>query len=431
MKLPKNWPQKIGRGHSTVKIYRTPSNGCDQFTVAYYMSDKRVRKTFAKYELATIEADKVHAALCAGELKVVELKGEDCLSYLRAKEAIKETGMPLEMVAIRYADAHRLLGGASLTEAVEFFLKHHPNNLPKKTVPVVVEELLNAKDADGMSDVYLKDLRLRLERFAKKFPRGIALITTAEVEDFLRDLKKPATRGKDNKPVMKSLTGRSRNNYRRAIGTLFYFAETRGYLPKGNGRIEAVAVAREEDGDIDIFTPAELEQLFKTAWDKPELIPFLAIAAFAGLRHAEITRLEWPEIRLDDGFIEVKARKAKTASRRLVPITPNLRAWLEPLKQVSGHVVHHENMPNQIQWLAYHSKVSWKHNALRHSFISYRLAQVQNTAQVALEAGNSPQMVFQHYRELVRPADAEKWFAITPDTVPKPERKIIPLAKVA
>ena len=27
---------------------------------------------------------------------------------------------------------------------------------------------------------------------------------------------------------------------------------------------------------------------------------------------------------------------------------------------------------------------AWKHNALRHSFISYRLA-VQNTAQVALE----------------------------------------------
>jgi len=36
---------------------------------------------------------------------------------------------------------------------------------------------------------------------------------------------------------------------------------------------------------------------------------------------------------------------------------------------------------------------AWKHNALRHSFISYRLAAVQNTAQVALEAGNSPQMI--------------------------------------
>ncbi len=56
---------------------------------------------------------------------------------------------------------------------------------------------------------------------------------------------------------------------------------------------------------------------------------------------------------------------------------------------------------------------AWKNNGLRHSFISYGLAAIQNTAQVALEAGNSPQMIFQHYRELVRPADAEKWFAVT------------------
>jgi hypothetical protein len=56
----------------------------------------------------------------------------------------------------------------------------------------------------------------------------------------------------------------------------------------------------------------------------------------------------------------------------------------------------------------------WKHNALRHSFISYRVAQTQNVAQVALEAGNSPRVVFSNYRELVRPVDAERWFAISP-----------------
>ena len=40
---------------------------------------------------------------------------------------------------------------------------------------------------------------------------------------------------------------------------------------------------------------------------------------------------------------------------------------------------------------------AWRHNALRHSFVSYRLATIQNTAQVALEAGNRPQMIFHHY----------------------------------
>jgi hypothetical protein len=52
----------------------------------------------------------------------------------------------------------------------------------------------------------------------------------------------------------------------------------------------------------------------------------------------------------------------------------------------------------------------------RHSFISYRLADVQAAAKVALEAGNSPQIIFHHYRELVRPKDAKSRFSIAPGT---------------
>ena len=58
--------------------------------------------------------------------------------------------------------------------------------------------------------------------------------------------------------------------------------------------------------------------------------------------------------------------------------------------------------------------VPWKHNALRHSFISYRVADIQNVVQAALEAGNSPGMIFGHHRELVMADDARTWFAIAP-----------------
>jgi hypothetical protein len=51
---------------------------------------------------------------------------------------------------------------------------------------------------------------------------------------------------------------------------------------------------------------------------------------------------------------------------------------------------------------------AWKHNALRHSFISYRVAQIQNVAQAVLEAGNSPRIVFPNYQELVRPRPIRK-----------------------
>jgi hypothetical protein len=67
-----------------------------------------------------------------------------------------------------------------------------------------------------------------------------------------------------------------------------------------------------------------------------------------------------------------------------------------------------------VQLKKHDRKLEWKHNGLRHSFISYRVAETQNVAQVALEAGNSPQIIFSNYRELVRPAEAKKRFAIAP-----------------
>jgi integrase len=200
--------------------------------------------------------------------------------------------------------------------------------------------------------------------------------------------------------------------------------------------MDSVPMAKVQHGEIEIFRPGELANLLSAA--DSSLIPFLTIGAFAGLRHAELQRLDWSDVRLDDGFIEVKASKAKTASRRLVPIQDNLKRWLTPLRKSSGAICDYANMSKQLLWLseAVDKKLKetdatvgfvWKHNALRHSFISYRVAQTQNVAQVALEAGNSPRVVFSNYRELVRPADAAKWFGIAPDG----EEKVIPMSAVA
>jgi integrase len=427
MSLPKIWPKVVECGHSIVKIYRTPSNGCDQFTLVYYLGRKRIRKTFARYELALTEAEVIAGKLSEGELNVLTLRNEDRTAYVRSVEAVKPTGVPLEIAAMHFAEAFRILGGRSVVEAAEYFAKHHPSSFPSKSVREVADELIAAKEADQLSEVYLKDLRGRLSRFAKAFPVKVSLVTKGDIERFLRELtatERLAGGGIHVRPA----SPKSRNHYRAAIGTLFYFAESRGYLAKGQVDIESVALAKQKEGEIEIFRPEEMSRVLAAA--QPALIPFLAIGAFAGLRHAEIQRLDWSEVRLEDGFIEVKASKAKTASRRLVPITANLRQWLAKHRKVNGPVCPFANMSKQLMWLAeaVHAKwqmeeqpgsFAWKHNALRHSFISYRVADIQNVAQVALEAGNSPRMVFSNYRELVRPADAKRWFAIEPEPAGK------------
>ena len=72
--------------------------------------------------------------------------------------------------------------------------------------------------------------------------------------------------------------------------------------------------------------------------------PFLAIGGFAGLRSAEIERLDWKNVNFERGFIEVRADTCKTRARRLVPISENLRAWLKPFAMPSGPVVLHRNI---------------------------------------------------------------------------------------
>jgi len=45
------------------------------------------------------------------------------------------------------------------------------------------------------------------------------------------------------------------------------------------------------------------------------------------------------------------------------------------------------------------------------------MAVTKSAPQVALEAGNSPKMLFEHYRELVTEAEGKEWFALTPKKV--------------
>ena len=204
----------------------------------------------------------------------------------------------------------------------------------------------------------------------------------------------------------------TRNHWLKRIKYLFSFAKRSGYLPKNDPTAaESLKRVREEATEVGIFSPDEMRRLLEAA--PPDLVPLLAIGGFAGLRMAEICRLDWSAVCLERRLIELRANQAKTASRRLAPISDNLAAWLARADRV-GPVVPEKKMLDDTRNLARRLGIGWPHNALRHSYISYRIAEVKNAAQVALEAGNSPTIIFKHYRELVTEGAAKEWFGIFP-----------------
>lgn len=79
-----------------------------------------------------------------------------------------------------------------------------------------------------------------------------------------------------------------------------------------------------------------------------------------------------------------------------------------------GLVIPDQDLYRQATALARKQGIRWPRNVLRHSFISYRVAQIQDVNRVALEAGNSPAIIFKNYRELVTEEAADEWFGITP-----------------
>src|SRR5262249_26535433 len=291
--------------------------------------------------------------------------------------------------------------GEKISDAVQFRVGHLERvRRHGITVAQLVDEILEAKRRDGRSEGYLRDLRYRLNKFVQDFgQRPIAGITVDELDNWLRGLP---------------FSPQSRTNYRTVIGLLFSHADSRGIIDRNP--ISRTAKPKRVDSPPEIFSVDELRALLE--WANrigPDVLPMLAIGAFAGLREAEIQRLDWTEVDLARGHIEVKAAKAKSARRRIVPIQPNLAAWLRPYSGKKGRVVPAGARRKLDRVRKEAGLVRWPTNALRHSFASYRLAAIHDAPRVAAELWHaSPQMLYSTYRELVLPEEAERYWKLVP-----------------
>jgi len=289
----------------------------------------------------------------------------------------------------------------SIADAARFLVDHLERvRRCKVTVAQLADEVVEVKRRDGMSAAYVADLRKRFTHFCRDFGnRPIAAITVEELDSWLRDLK---------------LSPKSRANYRANIGVLFSYAVKRRMLDVNP--IMHTARPKLVDAPPEIFTVDELRALLDTAnRNAPDVVPMLAIGAFAGLRDAEIKRLDWNEVDLARGHIEVKAAKAKSARRRIVPIQLNLAAWLRSYAGMKGPLVPIGARKKLDRVRKAAGLARWPNNGLRHSFASYRLAAIHDAPRVAAELGHtSPQMLYSTYRELVLPAEAERYWQIAP-----------------
>lgn len=405
--MKQKFPLPITRRGVTAKIHRATQiqhgRRYTGYLVTYRLLGKLKRVWRSQLEDAKSVATEACDKIASGDHLALELTSSDRMTYLRAIQPLAPIGVELDVAARDYASAIKELPpGVTLRDVVDFFRRRNASALEKRTVREVANEMLAAKRKANLSNVYVGDLEIRLNRFAADFQMNIGDVSGKLIQAWLDTMNR---------------SGRTRRNYLHAVSALFRFATRRKYLPKDAlDEIAAVERPSENLDEIEIFRPDEIAALLATA--NKLLVPFIAIGGFAGLRSSEILRLNWQDVRFDSGSIIVQKGKVKKRgqSRRIVPLLPNLGAWLAPYANRTGSVWPYSK-PYLYELLAAitaKAKVAWKDNALRHSFVSYRVAQIKNIPQVAFECGNSPQMIASCYRELVTEQDAQKWFAITP-----------------
>lgn len=396
---------KITVDSVTVNVWSSRTRGYEEHVISWKEAGVTKRRKFANFEAAKKEAWDLANRIANGTAK--QLTPADVASYHRAREVAAETGKPLEIVALEYARETKKLGSVSLEVAVDYYLSHHHAGEPKQPGEIL-PEMIEEKRQDELSDIYLYGLENRLSKFTKAYRVPLVTITGQEIDDWIRSLKNGS----------RPLGSRSRQNYRTAISTLVSFAKLKRYLPSDWPEMSYVPDYRaKKKKPVHVFTPSEMQRLLNAA--EPHQLPFLSIAGFAGVRHYEIKRLTWDDINLEQRFIRVESGKAKTASRRLVPIQDNLFKILTRVKGL-GPICTYSNMSEEMLWLAQKAGVKWRHNAPRHSFCTYRLAITHDDAKTAYEAGNSPAVIHRDYDAMATPEEATKWFSLlpNPDSIP-------------
>lgn len=286
--------------------------------------------------------------------------------------------------------------GATFSQAVDYFLANKPTGTAR--LEFALNECISEKKAANRNARYLQQLRYSVEAFINSVEvQECHESTVAHVNAWLHK-KNP------------QWSPRTKMGRLVDLRTFFTFCKRKGWMAANPTElIEPIVV---EDKPPGILTVLQCEQLLNTAARlKPWMVPYIALGMFCGIRPEEIQKLTWKQVDLETLLVEVPAKVSKTRRRRLVSISKNAAKWLK-----QGGELPPVNAWERMRTIRTEAGIKkWPHDALRHSFASYHLAEFKDAAKTSHELGHwNTETLYRHYRELVKPADAKKFWSISP-----------------
>lgn len=352
---------------------------------------KRVRKFFETHEDAVEEWGK--------SSKTRRDFGLHALSY--DAEAHRE-----------WTEAKRVVGaGVSLVECAVFWLRNAGEVIDSPGVGEGVEVFIADKKSQGLSKHHVADLKLTCTRFAEACGDiHVREIDEATVRRFL--LSRP-------------VSARSIRNDKLSLANFLNYAKRRRWI-KEVPEIHASDLPKEKKSPKGVLAPGETEGVF--AWlakHRPEFIPWAAIQAFAGIRHAEADLFRWEWVDCEHERLVVPAAICKTDDDWVIQGLPSaLWNWLrayqgkEKFRKPDSHLI----TDMRKKWIEEKVIRAWPSNAFRHTFCTMHMSLTQSPDATAakMRHQNTKQLWRSYCAKIVPAKVAEAYFASAPAKASKP-----------
>jgi hypothetical protein len=343
---------------------------------------------------------------CKSEAEALMRKSEKETEAINAERSVRFIQTRLTAAQLSEAEAcfDRLAPKYTLTEAVDYFLKHF--HAPDFTITVGDASTKFRAAMEGVirdrTLVQLKSTLGQFERFADS--ADVHEVTPETVERFLNGLR---SRNGSDKASRKTW-----NNYRADIHLFFEWCREKPQRYVSANPVADVKRFEIDSGHVEVLTVKRCRELMEhvAEFKDGKLVRYFGIALFAGVRPGELEKLaDNPQlVDLENKVIRISGEMAKTGKPRQIRIRPNLLKWL---KQFQGPILP-VNADRELK--AIRKKFALSHDVLRHTFISKHIGAFKSFADAAIESGNSEKIIRDHYLNTSSLSDAKQFWKIQP-----------------
>jgi len=316
--------------------------------------------------------------------------------------------------------------GATLSQAVEYYVAHHAGVEESVTLEVLSARFRDSREA--VSERYLRQLKVSVGSLAALYPDLPAdEVERSHIEAWL------AARGWQLKTKI---------NYLGDVRTMYKWAIDKKFAARSPCDGIVYNKKKLRSGEIQRLNVEQCRALLQAAKAQPDIMAFLVLALFGGIRPAEIGRMDWSLIELGkagESEAFVPGRHSKTRKNRAVDLSANAIAWLNACGGRGEGKICKRGF--QDRWAALRRRLGWRvgldntlrtkarqaaaqcaithgiwpHDGLRHTFASMHYGMHRNEhALQALMGHESADMLHTHYRGLVKRSEAALFWALVP-----------------